>query len=513
MLSPLSTIAQDSYSLYVGQQKFISTPEAPYDGAVYSSIWTPNGPIEIISQSAGGAMLRPYSYYQGTVPVSCTYYFRWLDSSGYYHNGNLTKTFYITCIPSYATLSQTSLTIDAGETKRLTYTNSYTGYDDYTRSRATWTSLDTDVATVSSDGTVEGVGSGSCTIVLDPIGGPVVYCDVTVSKVDPTGISLSPTASCHIEGTVQLTPTLTPKYASSDLSWWSDNTDIATVNPSGLVTGVTSGSTKIWVKTDIGGYTAFSTVTVSEPPFTLESTSPANNATDIATNSSVSATFSLDLFQGPRFADITLHNTQSDEAVKGTVSINGKTITFKPENDLSSMTVYRLTIPALALQNKWGTAYTPEVIISFTTTVNPADIKYIVLWNKDGSTTAIPLEGRPVITYDTDNSIITCNTTTTEVTFPLKDIYKYTLELTEKPGTDIRSMQVNKPGDITNHTNILLFNGFKPNTAITVYTANGTMVESRRADNSGQASLSMSGWPKGMYIIKAGNVSHKILRK
>lgn len=513
LLAVLDVKAQDSYSLYVGQQKFISTPEAPYDGAVYSSIWTPNGPIEVISQSAGGAMLRPYSYYQGTVSVSCTYYFRWLDSKGYYHNGNQTKTFYITCIPSYATLSETNLVLDAGETKRLTYTSSYTGYDSYTRSNATWTSTDMDVATVSSNGTVQGVGPGNCTIVLDPVGGPVVYCDVTVRKVDPTDISLPPTASCYIDGTVTLTPTFTPKYATSDLAWWSDNESIATVNSSGVVTGLASGSAKIWVRTVTGGYTASCTVTISEPPFTLSSTSPMDGETDVTTTAKLQATFSLDLYKGGKFGQISLTNTKDGSTVSGNISISGKTLTFAPAEELASNTAYRLRIPTGTLQNKWGTVYPSDISLTFKTAISPSDIKYIMLWNKDGSTTAIPLEEHPVFTYDTEQGVITCKTSKREVTFSLYDIVKYTLEMEEKSGTRIRTIRSDKQGNIQFSPNRLSFDDFHTNTAISVYTVNGTLVESQRTDSQGSAVLSIDSWTKGIYIVKAGSITYKIMKK
>jgi hypothetical protein len=82
-----------------------------------------------------------------------------------------------------------------------------------------------------------------------------------------TGVTVSPTSGTIATGaTIQLTPTVSPSNANDKtVSWTSSNTGVATVNTSGLVTGVGGGSTVITVKTTDGSKTATSTITVTAP--------------------------------------------------------------------------------------------------------------------------------------------------------------------------------------------------------------------------------------------------------
>ncbi len=81
-----------------------------------------------------------------------------------------------------------------------------------------------------------------------------------------TGVSVSPTsASIEINETVELTATVSPEDATNkDVTWSSNNTSVATVSSSGIVTGVGEGSATITVTTDDGGYTATSSITVTD---------------------------------------------------------------------------------------------------------------------------------------------------------------------------------------------------------------------------------------------------------
>lgn len=101
---------------------------------------------------------------------------------------------------------------------------------------------------------------------------PYVYVygaeiEVTYSTetVHPTGVSVSPTtASIEVGETVQLTETVAPSNATDkSVSWSSSNTAVATVDSSGLVTGVAAGSATITATTTDGGLTATCAVTVT----------------------------------------------------------------------------------------------------------------------------------------------------------------------------------------------------------------------------------------------------------
>lgn len=84
------------------------------------------------------------------------------------------------------------------------------------------------------------------------------------ANVPATGVALSPsTAQINAGQSVQLTATVAPANASNkQVSWSVANPAIASVSPSGLVTGLAAGTTTVTVTTADGGYTATSTVTV-----------------------------------------------------------------------------------------------------------------------------------------------------------------------------------------------------------------------------------------------------------
>jgi len=84
-------------------------------------------------------------------------------------------------------------------------------------------------------------------------------------NVPVTGVSVSPSSVSITAGnTQQLTATVTPANATNQsVSWSSGNTGVATVNGSGLVTGVAAGTATITVTTQDGNYTATSTITVT----------------------------------------------------------------------------------------------------------------------------------------------------------------------------------------------------------------------------------------------------------
>jgi hypothetical protein len=85
-----------------------------------------------------------------------------------------------------------------------------------------------------------------------------------VSEV--TGVSVSPTTfSLTTGGTRQLSATVSPSDATNkNITWSTSNNEVATVSTSGLVTAKGNGTASITVRTSDGGYTANSSITVSD---------------------------------------------------------------------------------------------------------------------------------------------------------------------------------------------------------------------------------------------------------
>ncbi|MGC3946361.1 MAG: Ig-like domain-containing protein [Chryseolinea sp.] len=111
--------------------------------------------------------------------------------------------------------------------------------------------------------------------------------DVWIDKViveDVTGItqvssvSVSPTTlNLTMGSTGQLTKTISPSNATNQtVTWTSSNPSVATVNATGLVTAVATGTTTVTVQTENGGKVANASVNVSGIAVTGITAGPAN---------------------------------------------------------------------------------------------------------------------------------------------------------------------------------------------------------------------------------------------
>lgn len=130
-----------------------------------------------------------------------------------------------------------------------------------------WSSSNVSVATVNSTGLVTGIAAGTATIeVTTQDGAKTASCAVTVSPniISVTGVTVSPvTDTLSIGLTRQLTAVVAPSNATNkSISWSSSNVASATVNSSGLVTGVAGGTVTITVTTQDGSKTAACTINV-----------------------------------------------------------------------------------------------------------------------------------------------------------------------------------------------------------------------------------------------------------
>ena len=161
-------------------------------------------------------------------------------------------------------LNTTSLSLTEGETQTLTATVSPSNA---TNNYVLWSSSNTSVATVSSSGIVTAEKAGSATITVKTNdGGKTATCSVTVkaATVPVAGVSLNTTSLSLTEGETQtLTATVSPSNATDkSVTWSSNNTSVATVSSTGVVTAKSVGSAIITVTTKDGSKTATCSVTV-----------------------------------------------------------------------------------------------------------------------------------------------------------------------------------------------------------------------------------------------------------
>lgn len=177
------------------------------------------------------------------------------------------------------TLNIQNVTLKIGESTTL---EASITPDNATNKNVTWSSEDSDIASVDKDGEVTAKGEGKTTItVTTEDGEKTATCEVTVieeQKPEPEpepepdpepeeipveGISLNiQNITLNIGETTTLEATITPENATNkNVTWTSENNDIASVD-NGVVTAISEGTTNIIVTTDDGGKKATCSVTV-----------------------------------------------------------------------------------------------------------------------------------------------------------------------------------------------------------------------------------------------------------
>lgn len=152
------------------------------------------------------------------------------------------------------------------------------------------------------------------------------------TDVAVTAITITPSpASVNIGQTVQLTATISPEGATNkELTWTSNNPQIATISSSGVLTGVSSGSTTILVTNTPSGVSATVTVTVPEPipvtqvtvnPTTLTLTTAGATSTIVATIAPTNATNKSVTWLSSNEAVATVNNGVVTAVANGTANI------------------------------------------------------------------------------------------------------------------------------------------------------------------------------------------------
>ena len=215
-----------------------------------------------------------------------------------------------------------SKTLSIGETCQLTATVSPTNA---TNKNITWTTSDSSVATVSSNGLVRALKVGSTVIAAHSVdGNQVAYCSIDVknSTVSVTGISLNKTSATLKTGeTLQLSATISPSNATNkNISWGSTDSSVAKVSSNGLVTAVSPGTITIIAQTFDGSYRAYCTITVQEPVtgVSLDQTSVTlNNGETLQLTATVSPSTASNKNVSWSSSNTSVATVSSDGLVKG----------------------------------------------------------------------------------------------------------------------------------------------------------------------------------------------------
>lgn len=253
---PVSRIDLNSTSLsLIEEESFMLTATVYPTNATDKGVEFVSSNTSVATVTSGGSV---YAVKEGTATITC----RSTD-------GNASATCSVTVKSKKisvtgVSLDKTSLTMTEGDTQTLTATVTPSNATDKS---VTWSTNNTSVAEVSSTGVVIAKSAGTATITVKTTdGAKTATCSVTVkaATVPVTGVSLNTTSLSLTEGETQtLTATVSPSNATDkSVTWSSNNTSVATVSSTGVVTAKSAGSAIITVTTKDGSKTATCSVTV-----------------------------------------------------------------------------------------------------------------------------------------------------------------------------------------------------------------------------------------------------------
>lgn len=367
----LCSLAVHAVTVYVGgPSAFLPTPWPPRGNLVGLPQYMASGSSSEYIYCIGSSV-KATKYTEYTCRVRCDYVYEYVD--GYTSLGQAiiyrksgTEYYDVDILPVNITNVPSSMTMNIGDQKRIDWSYSPSNVS---KPDVEWSTSDYSVAYVNSSDYIVAKGSGIAYIKGKNNAGPDVEIKVTVNDVPVTSATIENPISVLADQSKTLSVTVTPSNATvKTKKWYSVDSNTARINENtGELTGVWPGTTKVWCTVNGTVKSNEAEVTVTEPAFTFKGFSLQSGATGIETLPSITATYSLALSQGDHFNEITLKDNSGNE-VNGTVSISGTTLTFKPSKHLLPLTRYTLTIPAGAVKNKWGTAFSTSRSVTFTTT-------------------------------------------------------------------------------------------------------------------------------------------------
>ena len=183
----------------------------------------------------------------------------------------------------------------------------------------TYSSSDTNIATVDTNGMVTGVADGNVTITATSVfdSNQMDTHNVVVSPIVDS-VSLDGPSNVVIGQTIQLISAVTVQgSASADVTYSSSDTNIATVNTNGMVTGVADGNVTI-TATSVFDSNQMDTHNVRVFSPSVDSVN-LDGPNDVEVGQTIQLTSAVTV-QGSASADVTY---SSSDTSKATVNANG----------------------------------------------------------------------------------------------------------------------------------------------------------------------------------------------
>jgi len=198
--------------------------------------------------------------------------FYWTENTGMTYNGcplveiEIGAEHQLQChyTPEYATR------VFRSDMRGFNYYEPYDYGNGQTSSEPSYPVTNPSLFSIDNNGIIKGIKEGLAKIhVYSPIiinNAQDLYVRIIKQRIPVEGVMLPKTIELSVGETQTLSATVTPSNATDkSVTWSSNNTSVATVSSSGLVTAKSAGAATITVTTNDGGKKATCSVTVSEP--------------------------------------------------------------------------------------------------------------------------------------------------------------------------------------------------------------------------------------------------------
>ena len=132
----------------------------------------------------------------------------------------------------------------------------------------------------------------------------------------------------------------------------------------------------------------------------------------------------------------------------------------------------------------------------------------LVVKLKNGAETTFFLKDKPNVTFEGTDLKVVSNKET--VTFALSDVLRLTYVKKDASGID---ETVVDPTEVSYDGSVLVISQLKQGASVDIYSLDGKLVRQLKAYRSGTYRLSLSELPTGLYLVKADNITYKIMKQ
>ena len=133
----------------------------------------------------------------------------------------------------------------------------------------------------------------------------------------------------------------------------------------------------------------------------------------------------------------------------------------------------------------------------------------LVVNTTDGRKLVYPLDQKPKVIFSDTGLILT--TSSTEIVLPRENVTTFSYDRIPIAGIDAPATDLCSAQFLTDGT--LYVTGCEPGAPVNVFSVEGVLLYSVIADDSGSASIAAKNLGTGIYLVKAGDMSYKILKR